>query len=158
MSDTERASSRRAIEILLVEDVESDVKLITRALVRGGVINDIHVVRDGQEAIDYLFGRGEYSDNPPSAQPGLILLDLKLPRMSGLDVLEKIKQDEILRRIPVVILTSSAESRDVNRAYDLGANSYLVKPVEFSAFCEVAAKINLYWLLLNEPPDVGTRR
>ena len=111
-------------------------------------------MRDGQEALDYLFARGDYTDRSQYPVPVLILLDLKLPGVGGLEVLEQLKKAERLKRIPVVILTSSAESKDVNRSYDSGANSYLAKPVKFSAFCEVAAKIKLYWLLLNERPDV----
>ena len=143
-----------SMEIMLVEDEETDVKLILRALKKGGVVNAIQVVRDGQEALDYLFARGEYADRKDHPVPGLILLDLKLPKVGGLEVLEQVKRADELKRIPIVVLTSSADAKDVNRAYDLGANSYLVKPVKFSAFCEVAAKIKLYWLLLNERPDV----
>lgn len=142
------------VQILLVEDEETDVKLIRRALKKGGVVNKVQVVRDGQQALDYLFGKGQYADRAQYPLPGLVLLDLKLPKVGGLEVLEQIKAIEQLKRIPIVVLTSSADSKDINRAYDLGANSYLVKPVEFAAFCEVAAKIKLYWLLLNERPDV----
>ncbi len=142
------------VQILLVEDEETDVKLIRRALKKGGVVNEVQVVRDGQQALDYFFGKGQYADRAQYPLPGLVLLDLKLPKVGGLEVLEQIKAIEQLKRIPIVVLTSSADSKDINRAYDLGANSYLVKPVEFAAFCEVAAKIKLYWLLLNERPDV----
>ncbi len=142
------------LQILLVEDEPADASLIQRALRKGGVINSIRVVRDGEQALNYLFGRGKYVDRAEYPLPGLILLDLKLPRVSGLEVLRQIKSVEVLKRIPVIILTSSDESKDVNGAYDLGANSYLVKPVKFSAFCKVAAEIRLYWQLLNEAPDL----
>lgn len=155
-TETDAPHTAEAMNILLVEDEATDVQLILRALGKGGLANAIQVVRDGQEALDYLFARGDYSDRAQCPIPVLILLDLKLPKIGGLEVLEQLKKAERLKRIPVVVLTSSAESTDVNRAYDLGANSYLVKPVKFSAFCDVAAQIKLYWLLLNERPNVET--
>ncbi|MCA9212736.1 MAG: response regulator [Planctomycetales bacterium] len=148
-------TTSNTLNILLVEDQEADVQLILRALTKGGIANPIHVVRDGQEALDYFSGEGQFADRNRFPIPGLILLDLKLPKVNGLQVLEQLKQTEELKRIPVIVLTSSSESKDVNRAYDVGANSYLVKPVQFSAFCEVVTQIKLYWLLLNEPPNVG---
>ena len=156
MSDRTEIHShtKESLQILLVEDDPADVTLIQRALRKGGIINFIQVVRDGQQALDYLFAQGEYADRVKYPLPGLVLLDLKLPKVSGLEVLGRIKSAEMLKRIPVIALTSSTESKDINRAYDLGVNSYLVKPVEFAAFCEVAGKIKLYWLLLNESPDV----
>jgi len=143
MNDAENGPlhDKELIEILLVEDEETDVKLIRRALTKGGVLNTISVARDGQEALDYLFGRGEFTDRASFPLPGLILLDLKLPKVCGLDVLREVKTSKKLKRIPVIVLTSSEDAIDINAAYDLGANSYLVKPVKFSAFCEVAAKI-----------------
>ena len=143
-----------SIHILLVEDLASDRKLIERALRKGGIRNVIHHACDGQEALDYLLGRGDYADRIKHPLPGLVLLDLKLPKVSGLEVLKHVKGVESLKRIPIVVLTSSEENRDVDRAYEFGANSYLVKPVKFSAFCEVAAQIKLYWLLLNKGPDL----
>lgn len=156
-TETNTPPAVEAMDILLVEDEETDVKLILRAFAKGGLANAVQVVRDGQEALDYLLGRGVYTGRERHRAPGLILLDLKLPKIGGLEVLEQVKRAEHLKRIPIVVLTSSAESKDVNRAYDLGANSYLVKPVKFSAFCDVAAQIKLYWLLLNERPDVETQ-
>lgn len=154
-AESEQIHYEHEVQILLIEDEESDVKLIRRALTKGGLLNTIRVVRDGQEALDYFLLRGAYSDRTRNPLPTLVLLDLKLPKVSGFDVLKEIKTTERLKRIPVVVLTSSNDSQDIDRAYDLGANSYLVKPVQFSAFCEVAAKINLYWLLLNERPAAG---
>ena len=138
--------------ILLVEDDPNDVRLIQRALRKGGLLNPIEVARDGGRALDYLLGHGEYADRDRYPLPVLILLDLKLPKYSGHEVLEKLKTQPVLRRIPVVMLTSSEDSRDINRAYDLGANSYLVKPVRFDGFIKVAQEIHMYWLLLNETP------
>jgi len=141
------------LEILLVEDLRTDALLIQRALKKGGVINPIKLVRDGQEALDYLFQRGSYQDTENYLIPGLILLDLKLPKINGFEVLKQIKSTEKLQRIPVVVLTASDQSKDINSAYDAGANSYLVKPVTLAAFIEVATKIKLYWLLENKSPS-----
>lgn len=141
-----------AIEILLVEDNPADVELALRAFRKNRIANVVHVVHDGAEALDFLFDRGAYARTKQSKMLRLVLLDLKLPRLSGLEVLEQIKKDEHLRKIPVVMLTSSREEPDIHRAYELGVNSYIVKPVEFDKFIEAVDKLGLYWLLLNEGP------
>ncbi len=138
--------------ILLVEDDPNDVLLIKRAFGKVNIANPIIVVNDGEQAISYLAGREPYVDR---ALPMLVLLDLKLPRKSGHEVLEWLRQQQNLKRLPVVVLTASSESSDVNRAYDLGANSYLVKPVTFDALVEMVNTLNLYWLILNRMADVS---
>jgi len=140
--------------ILLVEDNATDVMLIKRAFTKAGLRNPIASVADGDRAVAYLGGTGEYADRRAHPLPGLILLDLKLPRRSGLEVLEWMKQQPDLRRIPVVVLTSSAESVDVRRAYDAGANSYLVKPVVFDELHRMLQSVDEYWLRTNVPPVV----
>ena len=137
------------IEILLVEDNPNDLELAMHAFRKQHFANTIAVARDGQEALDYLFGGNGRS---PGALPKVILLDLKLPRVDGLQVLRQIRAHPTLRHIPVVILTSSREERDVVEGYDLGVNSYIVKPVDFDQFVEAVQTLGLYWLLLNEPP------
>jgi two-component system response regulator len=134
------------VEILLVEDDPDDVELTLHAFEKHNLANSIHVARDGQEALDYLLGPHEH------AHPKVILLDLKLPKVDGLEVLREIRADAALRSVPVVILTSSREERDIVQGYDLGVNSYIVKPVEFDKFIETVQTLGLYWLLLNEPP------
>jgi len=141
--------------ILLVEDDPNDVLLIRRAFRKSDVANPIQVVGDGEEAIAYLSGRGPYADRERTPLPVLLLLDLKLPRKSGFEVLEWLRQQPGLKRLPVAVLTSSAETPDVNRAYDLGANSYLVKPVRFEGLLRMVQTLNLYWLIINEKPDLG---
>jgi len=141
--------------ILIVEDNPTDVMLIRRALARLKIANPVQVVADGDRAVDYLSGHDDYADRMQFPLPALILLDLKLPRRSGLEVLEWLRRQEGLRRVPVVMLTSSRQSDDVNRAYDLGANSYLVKPVEFDGLQEMLGTINTYWIDWNEKPDVA---
>ena len=138
--------------ILLVEDDHNDVLLIKRAFQKANIANPIIVVNDGEQAVSYLAGREPYVDR---AVPMLVLLDLKLPRKSGHEVLEWLRQQPNLNRLPVVVLTASSESSDVNRAYDLGANSYLVKPVTFDALVEMVKTLNLYWLILNKRADVS---
>jgi DNA-binding response OmpR family regulator len=138
--------------ILLVEDDHNDVLLIKRAFQKVNIANPIIVVNDGEQAISYLAGREPYVDR---ALPMLVLLDLKLPRKTGHEVLEWLRGQANLKRLPVVVLTASSESSDVNRAYDLGANSYLVKPVTFDALVEMVKTLNLYWLILNKRADVG---
>ncbi len=140
--------------ILLVEDDGNDIILIKRAFKKAKTINPLEVVTDGEEAINYLKGEGKYIDRIQYPLPIIILLDLKLPLKSGFEVLEWIKKQEGLKRIPVVILTSSSESRDINRAYDLGANTYLTKPVYFADLIEILKTIDIYWLILSEKPDV----
>ena len=138
--------------ILLVEDDHNDVLLIKRAFQKVNIANPIIVVNDGEQAVSYLAGREPYVDR---AVPMLVLLDLKLPRKTGHEVLEWLRQQPNLKRLPVVVLTASSESSDVNRAYDLGANSYLVKPVTFDALVEMVKTLNLYWLILNKRADVS---
>ena len=141
--------------ILIVEDNPTDVMLIRRALARLKIANPVQVVADGDRAVDYLSGHDDYADRMQFPLPALILLDLKLPRRSGLEVLEWLRRQEGLRRVPVVMLTSSRQSDDVNRAYDLGANSYLAKPVEFDGLQEMLGTINTYWIDWNEKPDIA---
>jgi CheY-like chemotaxis protein len=143
--------------VLLVEDDDNDVVLVQRAFRRASVANPVAIARDGDQAVAYLDGKGEFADREKHPLPVVILLDLKLPRRSGLEVLEWMRGVEWIRRIPVVILTSSRESVDVNKAYDLGANSYLVKPVTFKNLLELITQLNLYWLVLNEGPEVPDR-
>ncbi len=137
--------------ILLVEDNADDVELTLHALKRNNILNPIDVVRDGQEALDYLFLGGKYA-GAVHATPALILLDLKLPKIDGLEVLKKIKADQKIKHVPVVVLTSSREEKDLIESYNLGVNSYIRKPVDFEQFVETVRYIGYYWLLLNEPP------
>jgi CheY-like chemotaxis protein len=141
--------------ILIVEDNPTDAMLIRRAFAKLNIANPVQVVADGDRAVDYLSGRDGYADRTQFPLPALILLDLKLPRRSGLEVLEWLRSQDGLRRLPVVMLTSSRQSQDVNRAYDLGANSYLVKPVEFDSLQEMLGTINTYWIDWNEQPDIA---
>ncbi len=140
--------------ILLVEDDPNDIFLIERAFRRANLNHPIHVVKDGDEAVMYLEGQGSYKEREKYPLPALILLDLKLPRRSGLEVLEWLKQQPLLKRIPVVVLTSSRENVDVDRAYDMGVNSYLIKPVAFNALQEMMQALNSYWLQFNHYPSV----
>jgi CheY-like chemotaxis protein len=140
--------------ILLVEDNADDEELTVRALKKNNVTNDLAVARDGVEALDYLFGTGAYSGRDTSILPGLVLLDLKLPKLDGLEVLRRIRADERTRRLPVVVLTSSKEEHDMVKSYDLGANSYIRKPVDFNQFTEAVRQLGLYWLMLNEVPSL----
>lgn len=139
--------------VLLVEDNPDDVLLTRRAFSKAQIPVPLHVVGDGQGAMDYLGGIGDYADRERFPLPLVLLLDLKLPRRSGFEVLEWLRGQPGLRRIPVVVLTSSDQMDDVNRAFDLGANSYLVKPVRFEGLLDLAKALNLYWLLLNQKPD-----
>jgi two-component system response regulator len=138
--------------LLLVEDNPSDEKLTLRAFKKSGVSNDIVVVRDGAEALDYLFGTGKFDGRDTTALPAVVLLDLKLPRIDGLEVLRRVRADERTKCLPVVILTASKEHEDIARGYSLGANAYVRKPVDFAEFAEAAKTVGLFWLLLNEPP------
>ncbi len=142
-----------AYTVLLVEDDPDDVILTQRAFKKASVANPLHVVTDGEEAVAYLSGQGRFADRAEHPLPMLLLLDLKLLRRSGLEVLEWLRAQPGLRRLPVVVLTSSKESRDVNRAYDLGVNSYLVKPVAFDSLQEMVHSLGFYWLMLNKSPD-----
>lgn len=137
--------------ILLVEDNADDVELTLRAFEKSTVVNEIVVVRDGEDALDYLFTSGPYLGRGPEAVPEVVLLDLKLPKVDGLEVLRRMRSDERTRRLPVVVLTSSSEESDIIRSYDLGANSFVRKPVDFAQFKQAARQLGLYWLVLNEP-------
>ncbi len=139
-------------KILLIEDNHSDIELTRRALVKNHISNELVVLEDGQEALDYLFGEGEYARQSPDLLPALVLLDLNLPRVGGLEVLRRIRGAERTRRLPVVILTSSVEEQDMASGYDLGTNSYVQKPVDFTRFTQAILQLGLYWLILNEPP------
>jgi two-component system, response regulator len=140
-----------AVEILLVEDDPGDEELALHALSKRRLANQIQVVRDGSEALDFLFRTGAYASRP-NHMPRLILLDLKLPKIDGLEVLQRIKSSPETRMIPVVVMTSSREERDVVESYRLGVNSYIVKPVDFDQFAEAVQYLDFYWLLLNHPP------
>ena len=137
------------VEVLLVEDNPQDAELTIRALKKHNLANRLFHVKDGVEALDFLFGRGEYEGHRTDAVPRVVLLDLKLPKMNGLEVLHIMKTDEQMRTIPVVIVTSSAEDPDMEAAYKLGANSYVIKPVQFDAFMEAVSKLGVYWLMIN---------
>ena len=141
--------------ILLIEDNPSDIELTQRALEKGYILNELIVATDGQEALDYIFGTGAYAGRDISDIPTLTLLDLKLPKVSGLDVLRRIRAEACTRRMSVVILTSSREDQDLAAGYDLGVNSYIRKPVDFKQFAQSVEQLKLYWLVLNElPPKV----
>jgi len=138
--------------LLLVEDNPSDVALAERAFEKAHIANEMVVAQDGQEALDYLWGTGAYAGRDAADLPALVLLDLKLPKVSGLDVLRRIRGEARTRRLPVVILTTSKEEQDVAAGYDLGANSYIRKPVDFRQFATAVEQLGLYWLVLNEAP------
>lgn len=140
------------IEILLVEDNRSDAELTIRALTKGKIANNIVHLQNGALAIDFLYGQNEYTDRNIDKKPKIILLDLKMPKVDGLEVLKTIKSHELTRKIPVIILTSSKENPDIEKAYSLGANSYIVKPVEFEGFAKAISELGFYWLLLNQGP------
>jgi two-component system, response regulator len=140
------------VEVLIVEDNPDDEELIMLALQKHNLANDLHVVRDGAEALDYVFGQGQYEGRDIHATPRIILLDLKLPKVDGLQVLREIKSDERTKRIPVIVITTSREERDIVESYDLGVNSYMVKPVDFHQFTDAVKHMGFYWLLLNQPP------
>jgi CheY-like chemotaxis protein len=144
--------STTPVEILLVEDNPSDVELALHALAKHHLANRIQVVRDGAEALEFVFSEGAYAERAGEHGPKVILLDLKLPKVDGLEVLRRIKSDERTRTIPVVVLTSSREEPDIAESYRLGVNSYIVKPVNFEQFTEAVRQLGLYWLLLNQPP------
>ena len=138
--------------VLLVEDNPDDEMLTLRALKKHNLANEIIVVRDGQEAVDYLFAQGEFSERDINQLPQLILLDLKLPKIDGLEVLERLRANPVTKHVPVVILTSSNEEKDILKSYDLGVNSYVRKPVDFEQFIDAAKQLGLFWLVLNEVP------
>lgn len=141
-----------AVELLLVEDNPQDLELALRALRKANLANHIHVARDGAEALEFMFCEGAHTARRSSENPKVILLDLKLPKVDGLEVLRRLKGDPRTKSVPVVMLTSSKEQSDVVESYQLGVNSYLVKPVNFERFSEAVRDLGLYWLLLNQPP------
>ncbi|PZU97940.1 MAG: two-component system response regulator [Pseudanabaena sp.] len=140
--------------ILLIEDSDADAELAIRALRRSRISNQIQLLRDGAEALDFLFCRGIYSDRQIIDQPKIILLDLKLPKVSGLEVLQQIKADPRTQMIPIVMLTSSAQDSDILKSYQLGVNSYIVKPIDFEQFNQAVEQLGLYWVLINKTPVV----
>ncbi|HET8760452.1 MAG TPA: response regulator [Nitrospiria bacterium] len=149
-------SDIRPVSILLVEDNLQDVEITRRAFAKGRVRNDLTVVRDGEEALDYLFRRGKYRDPASSPRPGMILLDLNLPKLGGLEVLQQIKNDESLKTIPVIVLTVSQREQDIVRSYNLGVNTYIQKPVEFENFMHVVNTVHDYWILIATLPPSST--
>jgi CheY-like chemotaxis protein len=142
----------QSFEILLVEDNMADANLTMRALKKGGLSNNIYHVKDGAEALDFIFCKGNYSTRDINNKPKLVLLDLKMPKISGMEVLEKIKSDPNLKTVPVVILTSSKEDPDIKKAYEMGANSYIVKPVESENFFITVKDLGFYWMITNQLP------
>lgn len=142
--------------ILLVEDNPDDEELTIRALRKNGIANELVVARDGVQALDYLFGRGEWAGRDMTVMPAVVLLDLKLPRVDGLEVLERMRSDPLTELVPVVVLTSSREEQDILKSYSLRVNSYVRKPVDFTQFTEAVKHLGMYWLLLNEIPPRGT--
>lgn len=146
-------ASNGSLDILIVEDNPDDLELTLLTLGEVTITDRIQVVRDGAEALDFIFRRGRYADRDPGDQPKVILLDLKLPRVNGLEVLRQVKADPVARTIPVVLLTSSSEERDIIDGYKLGVNSYITKPVMFKEFSAAIRSLGLYWLLVNRPPS-----
>ena len=142
------------VEILIVEDTSEDLDLALRALRKAKITNRIQVARDGEEASDFIFCEGAFAQRKMEDGPKVVLLDLKLPKIDGLEVLRRIKSDQRTKSIPVVVLTSSREQNDVVESYNLGVNSYIVKPVNFEQFSEVVQKLGMYWLLINHPPQL----
>jgi CheY-like chemotaxis protein len=147
-------SSPEAVEILVVEDSPEDLELTLRSLRRANLTNRIQVARDGAEALEFVFAEGAHAGRDVAAVPRVILLDLKLPKVDGLEVLQRIKGDPRTHAIPVVVLTSSREQSDVVKSYRLGVNSYVVKPVNFESFAAAVQELGMYWLLLNQPPKL----
>jgi len=143
------------VEILLVEDNPNDVRLALHAFEEQKIANQVHVVRDGAEALEYIFCTGAYAEREITNGPRVILLDLKLPLVDGIEVLRRVKSDPRTQMIPVVVMTSSREERDIVDSYKLGVNSYIVKPVDFDQFAEAVRQLGFYWLLLNQPPVIG---
>ncbi len=149
-------SESNIVEILIVEDTAEDLELALRALRKSNLANRIQVARDGEEALDFLFCQGAFATRAIEDKPRVILLDLKLPKIDGFEVLQRIKTDPRTKSIPVVVLTSSKEQRDVIESYNLGVNSYIVKPVNFEGFMKAVQDLGMYWLLLNQPPAIGS--
>ena len=143
-------------EVLMVEDNPNDVELTLRAFKKSNLENNVHVVKDGEEALEFVFGTGRYAGRDINFPPKVILLDLKLPKVTGIEVLRKIKGDERTKTIPVVVVTSSQESQDIDECYRLGVNSYIQKPIEFENFVKAVTDVGLYWLLVNKSPHNNT--
>ena len=139
------------VEVLLIEDSPRDAELTIRALKRHNLANQLFHVEDGAEALDFLFARGKYEGRPTDVSPKVVLLDLKLPKVNGLEVLRTMKSNPRMRTIPVIVVTSSAEDPDIKAAYELGANGYVIKPVQFDAFMEAMSHLGIYWLMVNHP-------
>jgi two-component system response regulator len=144
-----------AVEILIVEDNPNDAELTIMALKEQNLANKIYVVEDGEEALDFIFCRGQFAERKPCSAMKVVFLDLKLPKVNGLEVLKELKTSEKTKKLPVVIVTSSREDPDIQTAYDLGANSYIVKPVQFDEFRQAMSNVGLYWLLVNQSPKVN---
>lgn len=144
--------TQKLVEILLVEDDPNDVELTLHAFEKHNLANRVHVARDGEEALEFLFARGDYAHRAGTRPPRVILLDLKLPKVDGFGVLRALRSDAALRLTPVVVMTSSREERDLVESYELGVNGYVVKPIDFAEFVECASALGMYWGLLNEPP------
>ena len=145
-------NNTKIIEILMVEDNPTDIKMILRVLSKKNLVNKVQVVRYGEEALDYIFAKGTYAHRNIKDFPRVIFLDLKLPKVNGIEVLREVKSHELTKVIPVVILTSSKEEPDIKECYSLGANSYIVKPVNFEKFSESISNLGLYWVIMNEKP------
>lgn len=141
------------IELILVEDNLNDAELTMRALKKNNLANKLIHLKDGSEALDYIFAEGKYKDRNIENLPKVILLDLKMPKIDGIQVLQKLKSHEMTKKIPVVVLTSSKEDPDIQKCYDLGANSYVVKPVQFESFVQAVSNLGLYWMILNQAPN-----
>lgn len=142
----------KPVEILLIEDNPSDIKLTLKALQKHSLANRVTVLKDGAEALDFIYAEGKYTDRDNKELPKVIFLDLKLPLIDGIEVLKKLKSEDSTKKIPVVVLTSSKESKDIDMCYKLGVNSYIVKPLDFEKFFESVSNLGLYWVLMNEPP------
>lgn len=145
--------SEETVEILLVEDNKRDADLTLRALKKRNLSNKVVWVKDGEEALEYLFAKGQYEGRSIKDKPKVVLLDLKMPKVDGLEVLKELRTNEVTKKIPVVVLTSSNEEKDIVQSYEYGVNSYIVKPVNFNKFLEAVADVGLYWLLLNKSPN-----
>ncbi len=139
------------VDIIIVEDDPNDAELITRVFKKHNLMNKVVLLKDGAEALEYLFATGRYAQGHSPLSPKVVLLDLKLPKIDGIEVLQRIKSDERTKNIPVVVLTSSSEDRDIKAAYELGVNSYVTKPIQFDEFAQVVSQLRLYWILLNKP-------
>jgi len=144
--------SAERVEMLLIEDNPDEAELTIRSLKKNNLANHLIHIDDGEKALDFIFSQGEYSNNTALMRPKLILLDLNLPKVDGLEILKRVKSDDRTKTIPVVVLTSSKEERDIIESYKLGVNGYIVKPVDFNSFTKAVADIGMYWLILNEPP------